>query len=44
MFLAQDAVAEARRRNTRYRQFKDLCFELVDAYVQLARSEGLNKR
>lgn len=44
MFLAQEVVAEARRRTARYRQFKDLCFELVDAYVQLARSEGLNKR
>jgi hypothetical protein len=44
MFVPQNAVDEARRRTARYRQFKDLCFELVAAYVQLARTDGLQGR
>jgi hypothetical protein len=41
MFIKQDEVAEARRRISRYKQFKELSFELVRAYVDLARENGL---
>jgi hypothetical protein len=43
MFLRKADVPEARRRIARYQQFKALSFELVDAYVALARSEGLQR-
>jgi len=44
MFVRRDQVAEARRRIARYQRFKALCFRLVAAYVQLARTQGLAGR
>jgi len=43
MFIKQNDVAEARRRIKRYKQFKELSFELVQAYVDLARVNGLQR-
>lgn len=43
MFIKRVDVAEARRRNKRYKQFKELSFELVQAYVDLARINGLQR-
>ena len=41
MFIKMDELAEARRRIKRYKQFKELSFELVKAYVDLARVHGI---
>jgi hypothetical protein len=43
MFLKQDDVAEARLRIKRYRQFKELSFELVQANVDFARENGFQR-
>lgn len=43
MFLKGEAVAEARKRIKRYKWFKELSFELVQAYVDLAREDGLHR-
>jgi hypothetical protein len=43
MFIKQEDIAEARRRIKRYKQFKELSFELVQANVDLARANGLQR-
>jgi hypothetical protein len=43
MFIKKEDVAEARRRIKRYREFKELSFELVQAYIDLARENGLQR-
>lgn len=43
MFIKQEDVIEARRRITNYKQFKELSFELVQANVDLARVNGLQR-
>ena len=43
MFIKPDDVAEARRRIKRYKQFKELSFELVQAHVDAARKNGLQR-
>jgi len=43
MFIKQEDIAEARRRIKRYKQFKELSFELVQANVDLARENGLER-
>jgi len=43
MFIKMDELAEARRRIKRYKQFKELSFELVKAYVDLARVHGIQR-
>lgn len=44
MFLKKTDIAEARRRIQRYQHFKKLCFELVEANVELARKNGFKGR
>jgi len=43
MFIKKEDVAEARKRVKRYQEFKKLTMELVQAYVDLVRSEGLRR-
>jgi hypothetical protein len=43
MFIKADDVAEARRRVKRYKEFKELSFELVQAHVDFAREHGLQR-
>ena len=43
MFIKKEDVAEARTRVKRYQEFKKLTMELVQAYVDLVRSEGLRR-
>lgn len=43
MFIKKEDVAEARNRVKRYQDFKILCFELIQAYVDLARENGIKK-
>lgn len=43
MFLKADAVAEARRRIMRYKQFRELSFELIQANVDLAHEDGFKR-
>jgi hypothetical protein len=43
MFIKPENVVEARRRIKRYKQFKELSFELVQANVDLARVNGLQR-
>ena len=43
MFIKKEELAEARRRIKRYKQFKELSFELVQAYVELARAYGIQR-
>lgn len=43
MFLKGEYVVEARRRVQRNKDFKELCFALTQAYVDLAREEGLRR-
>jgi len=43
MFIQKDAVVETRKRIKRYKTFKQLSFDLIQAYVDLARSAGNNK-
>jgi len=43
MFLKKKDVAETRRRIRRYQEFKKLCFELVQANVEMARQNGLER-
>lgn len=43
MFIKEQDVTEARRRIMRYKQFKQLSFELVQASVDLARQDGLKR-
>jgi hypothetical protein len=43
MFIKAEDVAEARRRIARYKRFKELSFELVQAYVDLARQNGIKR-
>lgn len=43
MFIKKDDLPEARRRIKRYKEFKNLSFELVRAYVQLTRNNGLER-
>jgi hypothetical protein len=44
MFIKKDEVPEARRRIQRYRRFKALTTELVQAYLALTRERGLSGR
>jgi hypothetical protein len=43
MFLKAAELAETRKRIARYKEFKTLSFELVQACVDLARNNGLKK-
>jgi len=43
MFIRKEDVAEARERVRRYQEFKKLTIELVQAHVDLVRSEGLRR-
>ena len=43
MFIKKEDVAEARKLVKRYQEFKKLTMELVQAYVDLVRSEGLRR-
>jgi hypothetical protein len=43
MFIKKEELAEARRRIRRYKQFKELLFELVQANVELARIHGIQR-
>ena len=43
MFIKKEDVAEVRTRVKRYQEFKKLTMELVQAYVDLVRSEGLRR-
>lgn len=43
MFIKPDEHAETQRRIKRYKQFKELSFELVQAHVELARANGIQK-
>lgn len=43
MFIKPEDVAEARRRIKRYKRFKELSFELIQAYVDSARLNGLQR-
>jgi hypothetical protein len=43
MFIKKGDVAEARRRIKRFKKFRELSFELVQAYVDLARENGLQR-
>ena len=43
MFIKKEHVTEARKRVERYQQFKQLSFDLIQAYVDLARTNGLER-
>lgn len=43
MFIKKEDVAEARKRVKRYQEFKKLTIDLVQAYVDLSRSEGFGR-
>lgn len=43
MFIKKDDIAEARKRVRRYQEFKKLTMDLVQAYVDLIRSEGFRR-
>lgn len=43
MFIKKEDVTEARKRVKRYKEFKKLTMELVQAYVDLSRSEGFGR-
>ena len=40
IFIKKQDIAEARKRVRRYREFKKVTTELIDAYVELIRAEG----
>jgi len=42
MFISKNDLSEVRRRIKRYQDFKNLNFELLEAYVALAREVGFN--
>jgi hypothetical protein len=44
MFIKKDEVDEAKKRIKSYQQFKELRTKLVEAYVDLARNNGLTGR
>jgi hypothetical protein len=44
MFIKKNDLPEARRRLTRYRQFKRLSTELVQAHIVLTRKTGFTRR
>jgi hypothetical protein len=43
LFIKKEDIAEARKRVKRYQEFKKLVMELVQAYVDLIRSEGFRR-
>lgn len=43
MFIKKNEVVEAQRRIGRYQQFKELRMKLIEAYVDLARKNGLTR-
>lgn len=43
MFIRKEDLPEARRRLSRYQQFKTLCRDLVHAHVALARKNGFKR-
>jgi len=43
IFIRKEDVAEAHKRVKRYQEFKKLTMELVQAYVDLIRSEGFRR-
>ncbi|MDA8171867.1 MAG: hypothetical protein M0Z48_08590 [Nitrospiraceae bacterium] len=43
MFIKKENITEARRRVKRHQEFKKLTMELVQAYVNLIRSEGFGR-
>ena len=43
IFIKKHDIAEAKKRIRRYREFKKLSFDLIQAYVDLARSNGFQR-
>jgi len=43
MFIKKEDIADVRKRVKRYQEFKKLTMELVQAYVDLIRSEGFRR-
>ena len=43
MFIKKEDIAEVRKRIKRYKKFKVLTTELVQAYIALARKEGFGE-
>jgi len=43
MFIKKEDIAEARKRVKRYQEFKKLTMELVQAYVDMIRTEGFRR-
>ncbi len=43
MFIRKEDIAEARRRVKRYQDFKRLNMDLVQAYVDMIRSDGFRR-
>lgn len=44
MFIKKEDLPEARRRVKRYQQFKELCRDLLHAYVALTRNTGFERK
>ena len=44
MFIKKEDLPEARRRLKRYKQFKELCSDLVHAHVALTRKSGFERK
>jgi hypothetical protein len=43
MFIKKEDIAEARKRVKRYQEFKKLTMDLVQAYVDMIRTEGFRR-
>ncbi len=43
LYIKKQDVAEVRKRLQRYKEFKKLSFELIRAYVDLVRTNGLKR-
>ena len=44
MFIKKEDLPEVRLSLKRHKQFKNLCTELVSAYIALTRKNGFNRR
>ena len=44
MFIKKEDLPEARRRVKRYQQFKELCRDVLHAYVALTRNPGFERK
>jgi hypothetical protein len=43
MFIKKEDIAEARKRVKHYQEFKKLTMDLVQAYVDMIRTEGFRR-